>query len=235
MNLVQRITGIFTNPRAVFSDLAAKPVWVGALLVLLVLTIAFNLVVSPYAQKDQATMMRDSVKLKERMGEEKFAAAIEKMENPSAARTIVSNAVVSPVFQVVGLLLGSLIMMVLARFGASEGRFVQVFAALIHASFIDKIAGNAVRLILILTRKSVFQVSTGLAILAPNLEITNPLYIILANIDFFQLWLFGVLAIGLAAIFKIGVKKAAFISYGFWILKTLVNIALGIFGTQMMK
>ena len=91
------------------------------------------------------------------------------------------------------------------------------------------------RLILILTRKSVFQVSTGLAILAPNLEITNPLYIILANIDFFQLWLFGILAIGLAAIFKIGVKKAAFISYGFWILKTLVNIALGIFGTQMMK
>jgi len=235
MNLAQRVSGIFANPRAAFAALAEKPVWADALLVLLGLVIVFNLIVAPYAQKDQATMMRDSVKLKERMGEERFAAAIQRLENPSPTRTLITNAAVNPIFQVIGLLLGSLIIMVLARFGATEGRYVQVFAALIHASFIDKLAGNAVRLILILTRKSVFQVSTGLAILAPRLEITNPLYTVLANIDFFQLWLFGALAFGLAAIFKISVKKAAFISYGFWFLKTLVNIALGIFGTQMMK
>lgn len=235
MNLVRRVSGVFTNPRAAFAGLAEKPVWVDALLVLLALVIVFNLIVAPYAQKDQATMMRDSVKLKERMGEERFAEAIRKLENPSTARTIVSNAVMAPAFQVVGLLLGSLILMVLGRFGATEGRYVQVLSALVHASFIDKLAGNLVRLFLILTRKSVFQVSTGLAILAPRLEVTNPLYIVLANIDFFQLWLFGALAFGLAAVFKINVRKAAFISYGFWILKTLVNIALGIFGTQMMK
>jgi hypothetical protein len=235
MNLAQRVSGIFANPRAAFAALAEKPVWVAALLVLLGLVIIFNLVVAPYAQKDQASMMRDSVKLKERLGEERFAEEIRKLENPSPTRTLVMNAVVNPVFQVVGLLLASLIIMVLGRFVATEGRYIQIFAALIHASFIDKLAGNAVRLILILTRKSVFQVSTGLAILAPRLEITNPLYIVLASIDFFQLWLFGALALGLAAVFKVSVKKAAFISYGFWFLKTLVNIALGIFGTQMMK
>lgn len=235
MNLARRVSGVFTGPRAVFAALAEKPVWVGALLLLLGLTIAFNLLVAPYAQKDQLAMMQDSVKLKERMGEERFAAAIEKLEHPSTARTVVSAAAVSPALQVVGLLFSSLILMVLGRFGATEGRYVQILAALVHASFIDKLAGNAVRLFLILTRKSVFQVSTGLAILAPNLEITNPLYIILASIDFFQLWMFGVLALGLAAVFKITVKKAAFISYGFWFLKVLVGIALGIFGTQMMK
>ncbi len=235
MNLARRISGVFANPRATFAALAEKPVWVDALLVLLGLVIIFNLLVAPYAQKDQLTLMQDSVKLKERMGEERFAETIRRLENPSSTRTIITNAVVTPVFQVAGLLLGSLIIMVLGRFGATEGKYVQVFAALIHASFIDKLAGNAVRLLLILTRKSVFQVSTGLAILVPRLEVTNPLYIVLANIDFFQLWLFGVLAFGLAAVFKISVKKAAFISYGFWILKTLVNIALGIFGTQMMK
>lgn len=235
MNLARRVSGVFTGPRAVFAALAEKPVWVGALLLLLGLTIAFNLLVAPYAQKDQLAMMQDSVKLKERMGEERFAAAIEKLEHPSTARTVVSVAAVSPALQVVGLLFSSLILMVLGRFGATEGRYVQILAALVHASFIDKLAGNAVRLFLILTRKSVFQVSTGLAILAPNLEITNPLYIILASIDFFQLWMFGVLALGLAAVFKITVKKAAFISYGFWFLKVLVGIALGIFGTQMMK
>jgi len=53
---------------------------------------------------------------------------------------------------------------------------------------------------------------------------------ILTSIDFFQLWMFGVLAYGLAAIFKIDMKKALIISYLFWGLKTLVNIVTGIWG-----
>jgi len=42
--------------------------------------------------------------------------------------------------------------------------------------------------------------------------------------------MFGVLAYGLSAIFKIDMKKSLIISYLFWGLKTLFNIAMSIWG-----
>jgi hypothetical protein len=74
-----------------------------------------------------------------------------------------------------------------------------------------------------------------LALFFPKLEFGSTPYMILANIDFFQLWLFGVLAYGLAAVFKVDSKKALFVSYGFWFLKTLVNIAIGILGMSFLR
>jgi len=47
--------------------------------------------------------------------------------------------------------------------------------------------------------------------------------------------MFGILAFGLSSIFKIELKKAMFLSYGFWILKSLIYIALGIIGLQYLK
>jgi hypothetical protein len=67
------------------------------------------------------------------------------------------------------------------------------------------------------------------------MEVASPAYIVLGQIDFFQLWMFGILAFGLSSIFKIELKKAMFLSYGFWLLKSLIYIALGIIGLQYIK
>ena len=40
--------------------------------------------------------------------------------------------------------------------------------------------------------------------------------------------MFGILALGLAAIFKIKPGKALALSYGVWFLKALANIGIGI-------
>jgi hypothetical protein len=79
------------------------------------------------------------------------------------------------------------------------------------------------------------QTSTGLALLFPNLEVTSTAYIVLAQFDLFQLWMFGVLAFGLAAIFKVTLKKALVLSYGLWFLKALVNIGFGLIGTAFLR
>ena len=47
--------------------------------------------------------------------------------------------------------------------------------------------------------------------------------------------MFGVLAVGLSAVFKVDLRKALFISYGFWLLKSVIFIALGIIGMSYMK
>jgi hypothetical protein len=122
----------------------------------------------------------------------------------------------------------------MSRMFSTEGNYKQIFSAILHANFIDKILGNALRLVLILTRKSVMQTTTSLALFFPKLEMTSPTFIILSQIDFFQIWLFGILGYGLSSIFKIELKKALILSYTFWVLKSLLYIALGLLGAKYM-
>lgn len=235
MSLLKRLPGVFFEPRPTFEGIAARPVWIDALVVVLLALIAFNLVVAPLLQKDQLSLLKDNAALRERMGEDSYAKMIERTEHPSAAGRIVQTFVITPLYYLVAILLQSLFLLVLGRFMSTQGAYVQVLAALVHASFIDKLLGNAVRLVLGLTRGSLMQTSTGLALLFPNLEVTSTAYIVLAQFDLFQIWMFGVLAFGLAAIFKVTLKKALVLSYGLWFLKALVNIGFGLIGTAFLR
>ena len=235
MNLLKRIQGVFFEPRPTFEGLAAKPVWIDTLVVVLLALIAFNLVVAPYMQRDQLALMKDNAALKERLGEDSFAKLIERTENPSQTSRIMQTFVITPLYTIVAILLQSLFLLILGRFLSTQGTYVQALSALVHASLIDKLLGNAVRLVLALVRGSLMQTSTSLALAFPNLEVTSTLYIVLTQIDIFQLWMFGVLAFGLAAILKIGIKKAMILSYGLWFLKALVNIGMGLVGTAFLR
>ena len=235
MNLFKRIEGVFFNPRPVFDGLAAKPVWVDALVVIIVALIAFNLVVAPYMQKDQLQLMKDNSALKERVGVESYDKMIQNMENPSARSRIIQTFVTTPLFYLIALLLQALILLILGRFLSSQGTYVQVLSVLLHASLVDKLFGNAVRMVLALTRKSLMQTSTSLALLFPKMEVTSTSYIMLSQVDFFQLWMFGILAFGLAAAFKIELKKALFFSYGVWFLKALVNVGIAMIGMSFLR
>jgi hypothetical protein len=235
MDLFKRIEGVFFNPRPVFDGLAAKPAWVDALVVVLVALIAFNLVVAPYMQKDQLRLMKDNAALKERVGEARYDQMIQNMENPSARSRIIQTFVTTPLFYLIALLLQALILLILGRFLSSQGTYVQVLSVLLHASLVDKLFGNAVRMVLALTRKSLMQTSTSLALLFPKMEVTSTSYIMLSQVDFFQIWLFGILAFGLAAVFKIELKKALFFSYGVWFLKALVNVGIAMIGMSFLR
>lgn len=235
MSLFKRVVGIFTSPRQVFEALAEKPVWVDVLIIVLIALIAHSFVVAPYMQKDQLDLMRDNVKLRERLGDEAYEQMVRNMENPSPARLFVQTFVTMPLFAFAALLLQGLFLLVMSRFFSSEGRFIQVLAALVHASLVDKLLGNAVRLVLALARKSVMQTSTNLALLFPEAEVTSTAFAVLSQIDFFQLWMFGILAIGLSVIFKIDLKKALALSYSLWFLKALINILLTVIGMSFLR
>lgn len=235
MSFFKRIEGVFFGPTPVFRALAEKPVWVDALVILLLLLAVFSAVVAPYSQSDQLKMFKDNTKLKERMGETRYTEMIAKLESASPSGAITRGAILGTAMGAIGLLFSALILLIFGRFVSTQGNYVGVLAALVHASFIDKLLGNAVRTLLIVTRKSVMQTSTSLAMLFPKIELTSPLYIILGQIDLFQIWMFGVLAVGLSAVFKVDLRKSLFISYGFWLLKSVVFIALGIISMSYMK
>jgi hypothetical protein len=235
MSLIKRIEGVFFNPRPTFDGLAAKPVWIDALVVVLLTLIAFNLIVLPYMQRDQLALMKDNAALKEKLGEDTYVKMIDKTEHPSKAGRIAQVFVMTPLFYLAALLLQSLLLLVFGRLLSTQGTYVQVMSALVHASLVDKFLGNGVRLVLALTRKSLMQTSTSLALLFPRMEVTSTPYIMLTQVDFFQIWMFGILAFGLAAVFKVPLKKALFLSYGIWILKALANIGIGLIGMSFLR
>ncbi|NIO48138.1 MAG: hypothetical protein GTN73_01670 [Candidatus Aminicenantes bacterium] len=228
MDIFNRFQGIFFNPKITLKAISEKPVWIDALIILLIAWALFNYVTTPYLQKDTLQLLQSSTKLQERMGEDAFNRMIERTKNPSKARVLLSSLLQKPATLLIGFLFSSLIILAMSRMFSTEGNYKQVLSAILHANFIDKILGNALRLVLILTRKSFMQTTTGLALFFPKLEITSPAFIILSQVDFFQLWLFGVLGYGLSSIFKIELKKGLILSYSFWFLKSLLYIAYGL-------
>lgn len=225
MNIISRLQGVFVNPKETLTALSKKPYWLDALLIVLIAFTLFSYLAAPYQRQDSIKIWEDSTKLKERMGEEAYAMRIEQIKNPSQLQKIL-GIILAPIGLTIGLLISSLVIFFMGRIGSVEGKYVQVFSALVHANFIDKLLGNALRIFLIFGKKSVMQTTTSLAILFPTLDYTSKAYIILSQFDFFQLWLFGILGFGLSSIFKISLKRALFISYGFWLIKSLLNIAM---------
>ncbi len=235
MSFVKRLSGVFFEPRPAFEGLAARPVWIDALVVVLVALIAFNIIVSPYFIKDQLDREKNSPALRERLGEDSYNKRIQSLENPTKLQLFTQNILITLVYLFFIVLLQSLLLLMFGRFLSTQGSYIQVLSVLVHANLIDKLLGNAVRLPLILARRSVTQVSTSLAALFPAMDSLSVPYIILKQFDLFQLWMFGVLAFGLAAIFKVTLKKALALSYSLWFLKALFNIGTGLIGASFLK
>ncbi|MBW1888402.1 MAG: YIP1 family protein, partial [Deltaproteobacteria bacterium] len=179
MDLFNRLQGIFFNPKVTLKAISEKPIWIDALIILLIAWALFNYITTPYLQKDTLQLLQSSDKLQERMGEDRFNEMIKRTKNPTKASVLLSNLLYKPGGLLVGFLFSSLIIFAISRMFSTEGNYKQVLAALLHANFIDKILGNALRLVLILTRKSFMQTTTSLALFFPKLEITSPTFIIL--------------------------------------------------------
>ncbi len=235
MNFLNSFLGVFLNPKQTFKVISEKPRWIEALIFILIAWALFAYITSPITQKDSIKVLEGNIKFKERVGEDQYNRALENLKNPSPASALLRPLVMAPASLAIGFLFSSLILFGMGRLFSTEGKYIQVFSGFLYANFIDKILGNGVRLLLILSKKSILDTSTGLALFFPRLEVTSTAFIILTQIDIFQLWMFGIFSYALSYIFKIEVNKALFISYGFWILKTLLYIAMGIFSASLMR
>ena len=235
MNFLNAFLGVFLNPKQTFKVISEKPRWVEALIIVLSAWALFAYFTAPISQKDSIKVMEDNINFKERVGEDRYNDMLENLKNPSPTQILLRSFILNPFSLTIGLLFSCLIMFGMGRLLSTEGKYIQVFTGFLYASFIDKVLGNAVRLLLILSRKSYLEVSTGLALFFPRLDVTSPAFIILTQIDIFQLWMFGIFSYALSYIFKIDVKKALVISYGFWFLKALFYIALGLFSASLMR
>lgn len=228
MSFINRFLGIFLNPQQTQKAISERPKWVDALVLILIVLIIISFVTAPYQQKDTYDITKDSIKLRERMGDERFEEYLETIKNPSQTGLLIRTLAIVPISLVIGFLFQCLILFGMSRFSSTEGKFMQIFAVFLHARFIDTILGGTIRTLLVLIKKSFFQTSTSLALFFPKLEVASTAFIVLSQFDIFTLWAHTVLGMGLAYVFKIDLKKGLIFSYILWLLKAIVYISMGL-------
>jgi len=222
------------SPQPTVKNLAERPKWVDALILILILSAVFSYFIMPYSQKDTYDMMKDNINLRERMGDDRFDAYLERMQNPNDTAALLQPFLILPITLVIGFCIQSLILLGMGKLSAADGKFKQVFSVFLHGRFIDLGLGGALKFILVLVKKSFIQTSTSLAMFFPKLAVTSPAFIVLSQIDFFGLWAYGVIGMGLAAVFKIELKKGLIFAYLMWLIKSVLYIALGLLSRSMM-
>jgi hypothetical protein len=235
MNLLNRLIGVIVKPQQTFKFLAERPLWIDALIIILVSWTIFSYFAAPYSLQDDIRILESSVKLRERVGESQFEQDLEKMKNFTRFELIRKKVIPVPFSLLFGFLISSLVLLGLGRLVSTKGKFMQIFSAYLHANLINSILGNCIRLFFAFSQKSVLTLTASPAIFFSGMDITSPAFVILSKFDFFQLWVYGVLSLGLSTIFRISIKKALIISYGFWFLKSLLYVLISLFVTQLMR
>lgn len=231
MSFGRRLLGTFFVPRRTFRAIAERPLWVDTLILVLILTSLYAFLIFPFQQKDSLRSMEDNaVKLKAKWGETGYASELKRTKDQDRS---LSAFLVTPLTYLFVQLFSALIVLGIGRLVSTEGNYLQVFSMLLHASLIDKLLGNGLRLYLISGRGSIVQTSTGLPVFFSKLDVMSTTHAFLSQVDLFQLWMFCLFGIGLAAAFKTSLKKGLAISFAFWLFKSFLNVVLIVFQARL--
>ena len=194
-----RILGVIFTPRAAYADVAARPAWLGALLVVLILTggstFAFlSTEIGKNAMLDQQrqTMESFGVKLNEQ--------AMQRMEEGAGRApyfAVISQAVFLPV---AALAVAGIALAVFNAVLGGDARFKQVYAIVVFSGVI--LALGAIFVLPLDYARETMSSPTTLSVFLPFLEENSFLARFLGSIDLIRVWWFVSLSIGLAVLYK---------------------------------
>ena len=198
-SLPARVVGVFVSPRATYADVAARPRWLGVLIISTLIVsggyFAFlSTEVGKTAVLDQQTQVLESfgVKLNDQ-AYERMEAGIENARYTTAASQVVGVPLVSAI--IAGILLG-----IFNALLGGDAKFKQVFAIVTHSGLITALQ-TAFSLPLDYLRETMTS-PTSLGVFLPFLEENSFLARLLGSIDLFQIWGTLSLAIGLGVLYK---------------------------------
>ena len=194
-----RILGVIFAPRATYADVAARPAWLGAMLVVLALTggstFAFlSTEIGKNAMLDQQrqTMESFGVKLNEQ--------AMQRMEEGAGRApyfAVISQAVFLPV---AALAIAGIALAVFNAILGGDARFKQVYAIVVFSGVI--LALGAIFVLPLDYARETMSSPTTLSVFLPFLEENSFLARFLGSIDLIRVWWFVSLSIGLAVLYR---------------------------------
>ena len=222
-----RIVGVVVSPRATYADVAAHPRWLGALAVVLIVSVAglFTLMstdVGKRAMIDQQTRAMESfgVKLTEKMRAD--------MDAGMARAPYVTAASQLVVLPIMTLIIAGILFGVFSAVMGGDAKFKQVFAIVAHAGIVTA-AGQIFVLPLDYVRESLSSPTT-LAAFVPMLDENSFPVRLLGSIDLVVVWWLISLAIGLGVLYK---RKTAPIATTFLTIYIAIGLIVAIAKTAL--
>ena len=201
--LLARIVGVLLSPRETFPAVAAKPRWLGVMLVTMVMSSAAYYVILS-SQDMQDAIVDQQITAMESRGNtvsDDQVANIERFIGYLPVGYAVGIFVVGPLF---GAAIAGIVTGIFSTLMGGNGTFKQVFAVMSHAGMIPAISALFIAGMLAAGVKPIGVRPPGanLGVFLPMLEETSFLAVMLRSIDMFLLWWMVVLAIGLGVLYK---------------------------------
>jgi len=203
-----RLGGLVTSPGPTMERIGAAPQWWHAGLLVFVVISAVTWLTLPITGPEQLELMRDSRFMRmmpEEVWQQQYEDAMHPAPTQRALNALGGGFSIWIMVIVFGFVLGFF-----ARMGGGTGSFKQALGIVSWGALIPFVLGSLVRTPLVLITESAFRATLGLAALAPGLEPTSPVFMLLSTFgDFFTWWGLIVLVIGFERVFAMGRGPAA--------------------------
>lgn len=202
-----RLIGIFISPGATVASLGPKPPWIVPFLLSMIVTGTCAWLYAPIAMQDQMEIAR-------KRGLEIPPQQQEMMKSESGRQLVsVSISVSTGVFTgVMGLVAAGIFFLIFQVAGGGSGSFRQVLSVVSHASLI-RLLGSPLTTAMILGKDSSWAQPT-LRALVPWIGSDTYLAKLLIWTNVFELWILGVIAVGIATVYRRSTASTAVIVFG---------------------
>ena len=221
--LFARLIGVVFSPKEAFAAVAARPKWLGAIAVaVLIIGAAQFVLLSSQVGKDLA--LEQNVKFMEALGQtigdEQYAAMERQMEYAKYTGPL-ATMIFTPV---VMLLTAGLMHVMFGLVGGGNGTFKHVYAISAHAAIIS---GLQVVFTTIVTLAAGRSAGANLAVFAPTIEDTTFAYKFLSYIDLFYVWSTFITAVGLGVLYKRRTAPIAMVLLGiYFVVAAIIAFAM---------
>jgi len=217
--LVARAVGVIFTPRATYSDIAARPRVVGALLTVLVIVIGATgwFLSTPVGQNAYIDQALSSMEGFGRQANDQQMAGIERMAPYAAYVTSAAQLVFVPL--VAAIIAG----LALALFNAilgGDASFKQVFAVVVHSYFIVALS-TLFSMPLFYMRESMAS-ATSLSVFFPMIDEATFVGRLMGSIDLFRIWWIVSLSIGFGVLYKRRTATIAWSLLGLYFVIVLI-------------
>lgn len=219
-----RLISVLVSPRKTFEAVAAKPTWVVAMIVLVVLGTALGMVAMSKA--DMGTMMREQL-ANSGLGEEQIEQRIEFMEKFGTVFALFGTVVAIGVY-----FLTALIFWVVFKMLGSETGYIASLSTVVHGLVPQGVLA-LLSLAIILgkaevdmqTLQSGTLVASNAAVFAPE-EAGKGLIALLSSFDVFSFWSIALLAIGFSVVGRVSKTTAAVTVVALWLVYVAGKVAM---------
>jgi len=201
--LLGRIVGVLFSPKETFAAVAARPRWLGVMLVTLIMSSASYYVILA-APEMQGAIVDQQISALESRGttvSDDQVANFERFIGYLPVGYAIGVFVLGPL---VGAALAGIVMWIFTTLMGGNGTFKQVFAVMSHAGIISALSAVFVAGMLVAGARPIGVRPPGanLGVFVPMLEETSFVAVMLRSIDMFLLWWMVVAAIGLGVLYK---------------------------------